>query len=113
MQVTADYQNGKLTLRLFGELDHYAASYTLRSLESAIEEYLPQQCELELSGLTFMDSSGVAVLLKTERLMRQTGCVYVSGANEQIQRVLKLSGLGGMIHRDPTSIKECETIYEC
>ena len=113
MQASADYRDGSLKLQLFGELDHYSASTTLRIIESAIEEYLPRQCELDLCGLNFMDSSGIAVLLKTEGMMRQTGGgVIVTRANEQIRRVVRLSGLGGML-RGEDKIKECETVHEC
>ena len=42
-------------------------------IEDAVEEYLPRRCVLDLSGVSFMDSSGIAVILKTDRLLRQTG----------------------------------------
>lgn len=62
-----------LTLRLLGELDHAAAQEVMPGIEDAVEEYLPRRCVLDLSGLSFMDSSGIAVILKTDRLLRQTG----------------------------------------
>ena len=62
-----------LTLRLLGELDHAAAQEAMSGIEDAVEEYLPRRCVLDLSGLSFMDSSGIAVILKTDRLLRQTG----------------------------------------
>ena len=62
-----------LTLRLLGELDHAAAQEVMPGIEDAVEEYLPRRCVLDLSGLSFMDSSGIAVILKNERLLRQTG----------------------------------------
>ena len=50
-----------LTLRLLGELDHAAAQEVMPGIEDAVEEYLPRRCVLDLSGLSFMDSSGIAV----------------------------------------------------
>ena len=44
-------------------------------IEDAVEEYLPRRCVLDLTGVSFMDSSGIAVILKTDRLLRQTGGV--------------------------------------
>ena len=60
-----------LTLRLLGELDHAAAQEVMPGIEDAVEEYLPRRCVLDLSGLSFMDSSGIAVILKTDRLLRR------------------------------------------
>ena len=60
-----------LTLRLLGELDHAAAQEVMSGIEDAVEEYLPRRCVLDLSGLSFMDSSGIAVILKTDRLLRR------------------------------------------
>ena len=60
-----------LTLRLIGELDHAAAQEVMPGIEDAVEEYLPRRCVLDLSGLSFMDSSGIAVILKTDSCGRQ------------------------------------------
>lgn len=110
MRTSADYQNGTLTISFFGELDHYAASSALRAVELSVEEYMPRQCVLDFSGLSFMDSSGIAVILKAQRLLRQAGGdVSVQNAGEQVLRVLKLSGLGSMISSTNKNFEECET----
>lgn len=62
-----------LTLRLVGELDHAAAQTVMPGIEDAVEEYLPRRACSTLTGVSFMDSSGIAVILKTDRLLRQTG----------------------------------------
>ena len=62
-----------LTLRLLGELDHAAAQEVMPGIEDAVEEYLPRRCVLDLTGVSFMDSSGIAVILKTDRLLRKPG----------------------------------------
>ena len=85
-----------LTLRLLGELDHAAAQEAMPCIEDAVEEYLPRRCVLDLSGLSFMDSSGIAVILKTDRLLRQTG------------RVLDVAGLTNIVPVLEDRAKECE-----
>lgn len=83
-----------LTLRLVGELDHAAAQTVMPGIEDAVEEYLPRRCVLDLTGVSFMDSSGIAVILKTDRLLRQTGGVLaLSGVPGQVRRVLDVAGL--------------------
>lgn len=98
-----------LTLRLVGELDHAAAQTVMPGIEDAVEEYLPRRCVLDLTGVNFMDSSGIAVILKTDRLLRQTGGVLaLSGVPGQVRRVLDVAGLTKIVPVLDDREKECE-----
>lgn len=98
-----------LTLRLVGELDHAAAQTVMPGIEDAVEEYLPRRCVLDLMGVSFMDSSGIAVILKTDRLLRQTGGVLaLSGVPGQVRRVLDVAGLTKIVPVLDDREKECE-----
>lgn len=98
-----------LTLRLMGELDHAAAQTVMPGIEDAVEEYLPRRCVLDLTGVSFMDSSGIAVILKTDRLLRQTGGVLaLSGVPGQVRRVLDVAGLTKIVPVLDDREKECE-----
>lgn len=98
-----------LTLRLVGELDHAAAQMVMPGIEDAVEEYLPRRCVLDLTGVSFMDSSGIAVILKTDRLLRQTGGVLaLSGVPGQVRRVLDVAGLTKIVPVLDDREKECE-----
>ena len=44
-----------------------------RRISAAIDETLPFSCELDLGGVDFMDSSGIAVVLGVFRRMRALG----------------------------------------
>ena len=52
MTISTSFKSGRLTVFLAGELDHHEARETLRSLEGLLDEYLPRDCALDLSGLT-------------------------------------------------------------
>ena len=98
MQTYPFYSAGRLTIRFVGELDHAAASGAMRAVAAAAEEYLPRQCVLDLSGLTFMDSSGIAVILRSRRMLSAVGAeLRVMDPPEQARRVLELAGLGSML----------------
>ena len=87
-----------LTLRLLGELDHAAAQEVMPGIEDAVEEYLPRRCVLDLSGLSFMDSSGIGMLLTSYKTMRfMGGTILVIHAGERMRRILTLSGLDKFI----------------
>lgn len=98
-----------LTLRLVGELDHAAAQTVMPGIEDAVEEYLPRRCVLDLTGVSFMDSSGIAVILKTDRLLRQMGgALALSGVPGQVRRVLDVAGLTKIVPVLDDREKECE-----
>lgn len=109
MQTLTSYSDGCLTIFLRGELDHCAAQQTLQAIEELAEEYLPRACVLELSGLTFMDSSGIAVMLRAERLLRQSGAsLALAQPPEQVRKVLEVAGLPRVIPLRGESEKECD-----
>ena len=54
-----------LTVRITGEIDHHAAKKLMTELGRQIDTTLPKEVRLDLGGVTFMDSSGIAVVLRT------------------------------------------------
>ena len=75
MEVTATYRDRILELHLKGELDHHGARGLLTKLEREIEATLPAELVLDFSGVTFMDSAGIAVALRGWQRMRELGGV--------------------------------------
>ena len=104
MKVYSAYQEGRLTVYLQGELDHHGVKGSMESIERLLDQYLPRDCALELSGLSFMDSSGIALILKLYRRQRQNGGrAWVENPAEQPMRVLEASGIERLI---PIAVKE-------
>ena len=111
MQTFSFYSDGRLTIRFCGELDHAAAASAMRAVTEAAGEYLPRTCVLDLSGLTFMDSSGIAVILRAQRLLNHTGAALtVESPPEQARRVLELAGLGKMVEQPTQRRREVGSI---
>ena len=106
MRITADYGAGRMVIHLAGELDHHSAHAALRDIDALLDEYLPRDAVLDMSGLTFMDSAGIALLLKTERLMRVSGGrASIANPAKQPLRVLDASGIERKIHVTGGSIR--------
>ena len=61
-----------LIIQITGEVDHHRAKELMQEMERKLELYCPSTLTLDLSGVTFMDSSGIAVLLRADRRMRET-----------------------------------------
>ena len=87
-----------LTVTLSGEIDHHRVKGVLQDLDQAIDEVLPRQLIVDCAGITFMDSSGIAVLLRLwQRMGELDGTIQVTGLPEQPARVLRAAGLQRLI----------------
>ena len=98
MEVSAKHEGQTLTFFLVGELDHHGAKGLLENLEREIERTLPLSLVLDFSGVTFMDSSGIGVLLNRYKQMK-AGHTGFYGACPQVMRVLKVAGILGLMHQ--------------
>ena len=73
----------------------------MAQLDDAIATRLPTRLVLDLSGVTFMDSSGIAVLLRALRQEQQLGgSLRVTNIPAQARRVLDAAGVGRLITLD-------------
>ncbi len=98
MKISTEYLDGRLTVHLFGELDHHSAKDTVDSISEAIDSYLPRDLALDMSQLGFMDSSGIAVIVRTYRKVRGLGGrMYIENPSPQPLKVLDASGIDRMI----------------
>ena len=87
----------KMTARIVGEVDHHHAKQLMLELERKLEIYYPRELTLDLSGVTFMDSSGVGLALGRYKKTKETRCTLVlAGLNERDKRMMKLSGMQKM-----------------
>lgn len=75
MEIEATSADRNLLLEMKGELDHHGARNALRELELSIDAALPKKLVLDLAGVTFMDSSGIALILRAS-----SGCSAGPGA---------------------------------
>ena len=98
MNISAAYESGRLTLYLAGELDHHEARNLMRLIEELMDEYTPRDCALNMSGLSFMDSSGIAIIIKVSRRMKSLGGrAWIENPARQPQRVIDASGIDRLV----------------
>lgn len=98
MQFTSYLQNGSLTVALTGEIDHQCAKYYMDAIASKIEVYTPKECILDFQQVSFMDSSGIAVVINALRCMtRMNGKLSVTGLQSQPMRVFRISGIDRLV----------------
>ena len=98
MAVTCTEKDRCLTAQVSGELDHHEARAVMEELDRQIDNALPRELTLDLGGLTFTDSSGIAVLLRVWRRMSQvSGGMTVVNTPGQAQKVFHAAGLQRII----------------
>ena len=89
-----------VTARLTGELDHFSAEGVRRQLDELTEDRSIRYLILDLSGMTFMDSSGIGGIIgRYKRMAARGGGVRVFGANRQVDRLMELSGLYRIVQK--------------
>jgi anti-anti-sigma factor len=99
-ELTHDVADGVARLTLTGELTYAARRPVVRVVtDLLLAQPAPARIELDLSGVTFMNSAGMAVLVQLQRLTAPRGIeVALVGPPVAVVRPLKHSGLW---HRFP------------
>ena len=94
MELKTKLEERTLTVALAGDLDHHAARGVMEQTDRLMEQNLPTKTILDLGGVTFMDSSGIAVILRCKRRMEALGGnLVVVNIPKQAARVLETAGL--------------------
>ena len=98
MHFTSILENGRLTVALTGEIDHHCAKFYIQAIAAKIQAYTPELCVLDFSEVTFVDSSGIAVVINALRNMTQIrGQLILTGIGNQPMRVFRASGIDKLV----------------
>ncbi len=96
MEITQ--QGNTVTLLLTGEIDHHTAKGLRQAADDALITRRPEELVLDFSGVTFMDSSGVGLVMGRYKTARSLGCgVTVKGLRPRDEKIMRLSGLSALV----------------
>lgn len=96
-RIGVGYADGVLTVSVSGEVDHHTAKLIREQIDRQLYRYHPEELVLALGGMSFMDSSGLGLILGRLALCRRFGCrLRVSGADERAKKIFALSGMERM-----------------
>lgn len=87
--------NGEVTTAyLSGEIDHHSAATIREKIDVATERNMPSLLVLDFTGVNFMDSSGIGLVMGRYRNISRRGAkLHITGTSPQIYKVMKLSGI--------------------
>lgn len=92
------YENLVLTACLSGELDHHMASGFRDEIDEEFFSKKPKKLTLDLSGVDFMDSSGLGLIMGRYARAKAAQCEFnVKGLNKRSEKILKMSGMDKLI----------------
>ena len=98
MNISSAFSGGRLTAYLSGELDQHEARTAMRSLDELLDAYLPRDLVLDLGELHFMDSSGIALMIRLSRRMKTMGGrMWIENPGRQPKRVIDAAGIDRLI----------------
>jgi len=83
-----------LIVRVDGEMDLNSADTFRHEIDKKLDELRPINLLIDLGGVTFIDSSGLGVILgRYKRVAQRGGRMAITKAQPTVRRILELSGL--------------------
>lgn len=94
MPVIIDTDEHEIIAHLTGEIDHHCAKEIRSDIDLAIDMHKPEKLTLDFTGVTFMDSSGIGLVMGRYKTMKTLGGrVVIENPSVQIKKVMRLAGL--------------------
>lgn len=83
---------------LEGEIDHHSAAFLRNTIDESLVQNCPRELVLDFSAVTFMDSSGIGLIMGRYRAASAQNCsVRVMNVKERDLRLMKMSGLAKIV----------------
>ena len=97
MNVKTEINGTSVTAFLSGEIDHHNAPQIREAIDECVAFRQPDRLILDFGDVTFMDSSGIGLVMGRYKMIRlRGGTLKVTNVPDNIFRIMKLSGLGAL-----------------
>ena len=94
MSVNIDICDNQIVAHINGDIDHHSAKEIRETIDSVVERTRPQKLTLDFYGVTFMDSSGIGLVMGRYKLIRSLGGeLEIINVSSHIKKVMRISGL--------------------
>lgn len=100
MELNAQKRGSRLYVQLSGELDHHSAEQTRIMLDTMLKDITVRDLILDLTGMAFMDSAGLGVILgRFRKISMRGGKLIVKGMNPSVDRIFQMSGIYAIVEK--------------
>ena len=97
-QVTYEERGDAMVVHVGGEIDHHGAVSVRSGIDRVLAIRQPPRVYLELSGVSFMDSSGLGLIMGRYALVkRYGGAMAVLDPSPAVARIIALAGMEKMV----------------
>ncbi len=87
-----------LTVYLSGEIDHHNAAQLRQAADKELIKHSPEELIIDFTRVTFMDSSGVGLVMGRYKTAASIGCkTVVTGLRDRDKKILQMSGLANKV----------------
>ncbi|MBQ8474947.1 MAG: STAS domain-containing protein [Clostridia bacterium] len=97
--INFDYESGVLVVYIGGEIDHHNAKGLREEIDMLILQLTPKRLVLDFNGVSFMDSSGLGLVLGRYTKARAADIEFaVSNADRRILQIFEMAGMDRLIN---------------
>ena len=97
MNVTIESIGNLVIAYLYGEIDHHTAVDLRDKIDNAVSYIKPSHLILDFKNVTFMDSSGIGLVMGRYRLlMNFHSTLEIRNVTKQTKKLMELAGLGSI-----------------
>ncbi len=94
MNIYYEQAGERLFVELAGELDHHSTGSLRTEVDEAIFFHNPHELILDFRNVTFMDSSGIGLIMGRYRILHPLGgSIILLRPAPHIRRILRLAGM--------------------
>lgn len=92
--ITLKSEGEILVAKILGEIDHHTAREIREEIDTKIIRTTPSVLVLDFEKVTFMDSSGVGLIMGRYKLINPMGGrIIIKNSPDLVKRMLSLSGV--------------------
>lgn len=93
-----DYYEGDLVVYISGDIDHHSAKKVREETDMLLVQLAPEKMILDLKGVSFMDSSGLGLVLGRFKKAKAAGVDFsVTNCDKRILRIFEMAGMERII----------------
>lgn len=97
MKIDYKCENGQVSINLIGELGNFEARQAMAEIEKILVVHRSQDVILDMSGITFMDSSGIAVVMKIFKTTKDKRMFNVVNVPNLALKIFSASGVNKFV----------------
>ena len=99
MEIEYSRENSILIITLFEDIDQHTTDKIRRKMDDEIERYIARKVIFDFSNISFMDSSGIGMVIGRYKLVKMLGGnLELKNVNKSTKKIFDMSGVTRLIN---------------